>query len=93
MSTKTAKPERTPTDAALMKAFTKYEESLNVALSLLRTAPEKSGIFDENDDDTFRTFVADTRTRDLYRGHRAFHGIALAAQDRIDAKKEMASHE
>ena len=84
----TAKPERTPTDAALMKAFSKYEESLNVALSLLRTAPEKAGIFDDNDDDTFRTHVAETRTRDLYRAHRAFHGIALAAQARIDAKKE-----
>ena len=88
MSTKTAKPERTPTDAALMKAFTKYEESLNVALSLLRTAPEKSGIFDDTDEDSFKEYVADSRTRDLYRAHRAFHGIALASQSRIDAKNE-----
>ena len=79
--------EKTPTDAALMKAFQKYEEALNVALSLLRTAPEQSGIFDENDDDSFKQHVAETRTRDLYRAHRAFHGIALAAQARAEAKK------
>lgn len=84
----TAKPERTPTDAALIKAFSKYEESMNVALSLLRTAPEKCGIFDDTDVDSLLTHIAETRTRDLYRAHRAFHGIALAAQARIDAKKE-----
>lgn len=84
----TDKPERTPTDAAILKSFQKYEESMNVALSLLRTAPEKSGIFDDTDDDSFQAHVAESRTRDLYRAHRAFHGIALAAQHRIDAKKK-----
>lgn len=79
--------DRPPTDTQILKAFQKYEEALNVALSLLRTAPEKSGIFDDNDEDSFKQHVAETRTRDLYRAHRAFHGIALAAQARIDAKK------
>ena len=84
----TAKPERTPTDNAILKSFQKYEDALNTALSLLRTAPEKSGIFDDTDEDSFKEYVADSRTRDLYRAHRAFHGIALAAQARIDAKNE-----
>ena len=79
--------EKTPTDNAILKSFQSYETSLNTALSLLRTAPEKSGIFDDNDDDSFKQHVAETRIRDLYRAHRAFHGIALAAQDRIEAKK------
>ena len=79
--------EKTPTNHAILKAFQKYEEALNTALSLLRTAPEKSGIFDDNDDDSFKQHVAETRTRDLYRAHRAFHGIALAAQARAEAKK------
>lgn len=79
--------EKTPTDAALMKAFSKYEESMNVALALLRTAPEKSGIFDDTDEDSLKAHVAESRTRDLYRAHRAFHGIALAAQARAEAKK------
>ena len=79
--------EKTPTNHAILKAFQKYEEALNVALSLLRTAPEKSGIFDENDDDTFKAHVAESRTRDLYQAQRAFHGMAIAAQDRIEAKK------
>ena len=79
--------EKTPTDAAILKAFQKYEEAWNVAMALLRTAPEKCGIFDDNDEDTFMLHVAETRTRDLYRAHRAFHGIALAAQARAEAKK------
>ena len=79
--------EKTPTDAAILKSFQKYEEAMNVALSLLRTAPEKSGIFDDTDEDSLKAHVAESRTRDLYRAQRAFHGIALAAQDRIEAKK------
>ena len=71
------KPERPPTDAAIIKGFEKFEQGFNVVISYFRTHPlEDAHLHYAHELDT------------LWAAHRVYREIAAAALSRIDAKKE-----
>lgn len=68
--------EKTPTDAAIVKGFEKFEQGFNVAIHYFRTHPlEDAHLHYAHQIDT------------LWAAHRVYREIAVAAQDRADAKK------
>lgn len=73
----TDKKEKIPTDHAILRAFEKFEQGFNVALSYFRTHPlEDAHLHYAHHIDT------------LWAAHRVYREIAAAALSRIDAKKE-----
>lgn len=69
----TAKPERTPTDAAIIKGFEKFEQGMNTFMAYCRT----------NKDEVNQWWPGL-----MWEAHSAYRDLAVAAQARIDAKKE-----
>ena len=78
----TDKPERPPTDAAIIKGFEKLEQGFNVAISYFRTHPL---------DDAHLHYAHQIDT--LWESHRVYREIAVAAQKRIDDKREAKENE
>lgn len=68
-----------PTDAAILRAFQKYEEAMNVALAELRNNPE--AVFPTN------TPAVENAMHHLYLGQRAFNYVAQSAQQRMDERR------
>lgn len=66
--------DRKPTDAAIIKAFQKFEEAMNVWMAEYRNTPE------DHDHDLDRD--------NMWRAHAAYRKRAIAAQERIDARKK-----
>lgn len=66
--------DKKPTDAAIIKAFQKFEEAMNVWMAEYRHSPVEE-----------QNFIG---FRHMWEAHDAFRRSALAAQERIDAKKK-----
>lgn len=67
--------ERTPTDAAIVKGFEKFEQGFNVWMQWHRTR--------DVEDEAGARYEAHC----LWDAHSVYREIAVAAQARIDAKK------
>lgn len=70
-----------PTDAAIIKAFNKFEDAFNVADAILRIDPDRACLYG-----SLQEAEAD---RDiLYQAHRVMHNLALQAAARKEAEKK-----